>query len=127
MTQSSSSRQDAAATETPVDDPIIMVPVPRSRLADVYAALGRRSPGEDPLPWQPIAIGLWRGSSWVTREVVAPAAREVARQDFAEIGETLSQLIGRSARAMFAWEGPSPAPPEHGATTPPPTGDHRTP
>lgn len=101
VSQPFSSKPDADTVTTAAEDPIIMVPVPRSRLADVYAALGRRSSGEERLPWQPIAIGLWRSSTWVTREVVRPAAQEFARQDFGELGENLSQIIGRSARAIF--------------------------
>lgn len=89
-----------------------MVPVPRSRLSDVYAALGRRPSGEDSLSWQPLAVGLWRGSSWVTREVVRPAARELSRQDLGDLGDNLTQMIGRSARALFSPEEPFPRPPE---------------
>lgn len=79
---------------------IVMVPVPRSRLGDVYAVLGRGTRG-DRLRWEPLAWGVLRGSAWVARDVVRPAAREVRRQDLVEVGQTLVDVVGRSARALF--------------------------
>lgn len=46
------------------EDPIAMVPVPRSRLADVYAALADAPPaGRTPCTGSPIATGLLRGAA----------------------------------------------------------------
>lgn len=88
-----------------VEDPIVMVPVPRSQLADVYAVLGR-APDRDVIRWQPIATRLLRGSWWVSRRVVRPAARELERQDLGDLGESLAGTIGRSARRLFSVEQP---------------------
>jgi len=84
------------------DEQIVMVPVPRSQLADVYAVLGKRAHGDaDGVRWEPLALGLLRGSVWVAREVVRPATRELTRQDLEGLGETLASVARRSARALF--------------------------
>lgn len=98
-----------------IEDPIVMVPVPRSRLADVYAVLGRARSG-DGVRWQPIATGLVRGSWWVSREVVRPAARELGRQDLGVLGESLAETISRSARRWFSVE-PPPRDPDQAEPT----------
>lgn len=82
-------------------DQLVLVPVPRSRLQDVYAVLGKRAPGPEGLRWEPMAWGFLRGSVWVAREVVGPTARELRRQDLAQVGQTLVEVVGRSARALF--------------------------
>jgi hypothetical protein len=96
------------------EDPIVMVPVPRSRLADVYAALGRGANG-DAVRWQPIAAGVLRSSWWVSRKVVRPA-RGLGRQDLGELGENLAGTIERSARRLFSVERPPRGPDEAGPT-----------
>jgi hypothetical protein len=86
----------------PTDDEIVMVPVPRSRLEDVYRALGRPTNGQrDSASWEPAAIGLLRGSAWIAREVVRPAAQDIARQDPEEIAAAVGGLIRRAAQAAF--------------------------
>ena len=96
----SSPRVDRAAGGADSGEEIVMVPVPRSRLGDVYAVLGRGVRGKG-LRWEPVAWDLLRSSAWVAREVVRPAAREVRRQDLTEVGQTLVGVVGRSARALF--------------------------
>lgn len=81
-------------------DEIVMVPVPREHLADVYAVLGRGARSGE-AGWEPLALGALRGSVWAAREIVAPAARGLARQDPEQLGVRLAGIIRQSTRALF--------------------------
>jgi hypothetical protein len=101
-----SSSRDTGATGSSAranaEDEIVLVPVPRSRLRDVYAVLGRDGSLPRVVPWEPLAVGVVRGSAWVAREVAVPAARELARQRVAsELGGTLASAARRSARVLL--------------------------
>lgn len=60
------------------NDDIVMVPVPRSQLADVYSVLGRRADAAT-VPWEAVTRGALRSSGWLAKEVVIPVARSINR------------------------------------------------
>ena len=79
-----------------------MVPVPRSRLEDVYRVLGRRGHGaRGTTSWEPVALGVLRGSTWIAREVALPAAQDTVRQDPEELAAAVGDFIRRAAHAVF--------------------------
>ncbi len=101
----------SATREKKVDDEIVMVPVPRSRLDEVYRALGRSTHGDrGGTSWEPVALGMLRGSAWVARVVIRPAAQDLIRQEPEQIAAALGDLIRRAAQAVFE---PDEDPPEH--------------
>lgn len=79
------------------NDEIVMVPVPRSQLAAVYAALGRRGDGPA-VPWEAVARGAMRSSGWLVKEVVVPAARSLNGED---VAETVGKAVRSSIRALL--------------------------
>lgn len=84
------------------EDEIVMVPVPRSRLQDVYRVLGRQANGNrGATSWEPVALGVLRGSTWLAREVVRPAAQDIVRQDPEELAAAVGDFIRRAAQAVF--------------------------
>ena len=79
------------------NDEIVMVPVPRSRLAAVYEVLGKRPDGAA-VPWEVVVRGALRSSGWVAKEVFVPAARSLNAEDLAE---TVGSAVRRSVRALL--------------------------